>query len=318
MIMRLSLFLLFLVYQLGAQRPELSMELFLAHGYADKTPFSKSETLLYKSLRIKEIQIVSSKNCKTIIDVDNEGKPFKSVSYLKKKRRQTIRVDSTVYHYTKNGRLSSKKYRSNVFASVDSFEYDGGRLSRLFFLSNEFDDSDSCNVKNKGTLEDYKLTEQTPHNSIFHFNYCNHNETLILDNSGRLQKLVNGRRVDSVSINKDSTMHWLKLGSDRFELIKVDVISKERLLFSKIKSSQSDNFITKEYSYNHRGQLTSVICKGGKESSFFYTYYNNGLLKEKITLPCEPDSKYNFRLAVTDDVYSIPLEKYNYKTADGQ
>jgi len=297
-----------------AQRPELSMNLFIHEGYSQILPFPNQEALKFKKLGIKKIKIQRSKKEYSILNINKNGFPKKQISYYNFKKNKFEAIDSTLYSYNQLNKIVTIKKFKNKIIEIDSLLYEGKVLSGIFFKSNDFIDSDTCNG---GLRINYNLIETN--NGIKKFESINCNDTifLYLDSLNNFIKRISNNYLDSISTSNDTIFYWQKQPKKSLELIRTSTFKKNKLIKELVKSCESNNTLTTEFTYNSKNQLVSKVTNGHNTSQFF-TYYPNGLLKTQILLYPDPQWKYNFLLGSQEEKFDTPILKYSYQTKDGK
>ena len=297
-----------------AQRPELSMNLFIHEGYSQILPFHNQKALKFKKLGIKKIKIQRSKKEYSILDINKNGFPKKQISYYKFKKNKFEPIDSTLYSYNQLNKIVTIKKFKNKIIETDSLLYDGKVLSGMFFKSNDFIDSDTCNG---GLRTNFSLIETN--NGIKKFKSINCNDTifLYLDSLNNFIKQISNNYLDSILTSNDTMFYWQKQSKKSLELLRTSIFKKNKLIKELVKSYESNKTLTTEFTYNSKNQLVSKVTNGNNTSEFF-TYYPNGLLKNQILLYPDPQWKYNFFLGSQEEKFDTPILKYSYQTKDGK
>jgi hypothetical protein len=295
-----------------AQRPELSMELFLQPSYSQILPFTQNEIQLHKKLGIKKIKISTGQNSHLIYLLNNNGKPNKGISYHQVKSNSSP-IDSTIFQYSKLNQVVSIKYFHNNKMELDSFSYSGNQLTGIFHKSMDSNPIKNCS---NGFTTYLLLQNTTKQGTIFQFNNCDKTQSTYLDSLNNFVKQKAHNQSDSTSTFQDTTFYWQKKSGERYSLVKKETTLNRLPIKTLIKSSESNNWIQKEYSYNTLQQLVSATSTG-TEGSKFFKYYTNGLLKTIIHSPSDPQWKYNYFLKPQKEVYTLPITKYFYQKHDG-
>lgn len=294
-----------------AQKPELSMELFLQPNYNQLLPFTEKEIGLHKKLGISKIKISSSKNTYSIYSLNKSGKPIKHVNYQQIKTK-FLPTDSTLYQYSDLSQVISIKSYINGKMELDSFSYSGSQLTGIFYKTS---DSSSINICNNGFTTKLLLQDSISAKPFYKFGSCIEGDFLYLDSANNFVKFNSENQMDFTSSNKDTTFYWQKKDK-KLAILKKEILANGLPSRTLIKSSESNNWIKKECSYNLQNQITSIVSTG-VEGSYFFTYFPGGLLKTKIHSQSDPQWKYNYFLKPQKEEFTVPVSKYSYQKFDG-
>jgi hypothetical protein len=274
-------FFLFLVLSLnGLASMPSSPYHFYAPNFDNLLPFSHKELDTYKNLKIKEIEISKSEHEKTIFFFNSQGILYMDQSFYKNKE-----IGSTQYLFNKKGLPTyiESKEENGKFIFIDTIAYSENGIVTYYHSYEKVvkrNKVKSINTSwhltlNSSSLKSVILIDTSYLERLFTVN--NLNQVIKIQNTYRtdsIQTHVSGR--DSIKI------YWYKTNTDTVFNIGKQIHYTNGLIdtVKTYNEVYKGKLVTSTTIFEYNNNLLARIYKkndyGGKS---FYTYYNNGLLK---------------------------------------
>ena len=250
-------------------------------------PFTRAESKAFREAGVREIEIVHQDGSVSMCKLNAEGL-LDSFTEVEVRNDLEVHIARGVFRYDREGRLLIRRYADDRLSVVDSLAYDAqGRLSH--YLSTRRDRS----VKNGPTDTLWHLVVQDPDSQrVLLRDLSTPDERLFeLDAQGRIVHVRTGSRTDSLSVDTlqdGRVMHrcWYRTDSADFRLGQEMEWVDGRLRTETVLELGDDGRLAyrKHFHHDPDGRLRRIERDDLHQDKELYTYYENGLVMEQITV----------------------------------
>ena len=254
-------------------------------------PFSKDELQKFKEKKIKKVEIRSIGHYqRTIYYLNDEGQVTTEETFYKPKKKE-YPFGKTIYKYNQNGLLTVKDANGPFLISYDSISYDDkGRINHYY--SHQINPLYRKKHREPEVVFNMNL-HYSDENKVILFDSTNYEMTFYtFNNENEAILRYSDYVIDSVSIDRTSESeyskrYWYKESDDTIFKLGKEFTYKNGLLQTETEweSKWGGKTIRYKtyYTYNPNNWLMRTENENRYQNKTFYTYYESGLILEKIT-----------------------------------
>lgn len=283
-------YLLFFVHVLvSASAPSSPYHLFEPE-LNDLIPFSTSEMQAMHELGITRVEVQYSNDLKTVYLIDDQGRLFKQEDIYIKKGRATS-TEECIYQYNASGKLISRRCTNPIDVFLDTIAYDSNDRV-IYYLSQRTTKKGS--KKWRGTHVEQELryyASDQGHTTLLDSTEFNH-RYITFNNENEVIRIESEGRSDSISVELDTSgvtrkKYWYRIDHPEYRLGKEIVRRNGQPLSERIWNMIGDGravaYIT-NYHYDDDHLLYKTDSASEYQQKDLYTYYDNGMKMEHITI----------------------------------
>ncbi|MCB0782081.1 MAG: hypothetical protein KDC03_21555 [Flavobacteriales bacterium] len=249
-------------------------------------PFTQAESEAFRRAGVREIEIVHHSGSVTRCQLNADGR-VTSLTGVEVRNDLDVHLARSIFRYDGEGRLLSRRYADDHLSTLDSLAYDGAGLL-AYYLSTRRDRS----------------RKDTPIDTLWHL-VAGETGPWLRDRTTdggcrfevgpgmRIDRIQCAERTDSVSSEADDQgrkvrRYWCRTDSSLTHLGREEVWKDERPVYEtvweKVGPDTRQVAYRKHFHYDEEGLLRRSDHDDPHKPKELYTYYDNGLVMEQVTV----------------------------------